>query len=499
MGGDHLVRCVDSFVEEEKLPPRFRYFIVMECYDCSLAEFVRKRKGPLSREAVTLLLIHISRALQDLHDRNKAHRDVKPLNIFCKLAPNGEVAAFYLGDLGTAKEVINPETMSFKGTMMYMPPEQLNKQPYGLPVDLYSLGVTAVEVGVSPEGVHDLVAAIQGGFSHPHVLEEARPFLKNRLGSDITSIVLGLLAEHPDERPTAERLHRNLMSIVKKGSMGALVSELSPQAEITRLNDVIVRKDKALKEAAAKEKEAQDLISSVLRRHDAVEKQLRKREQELKALRQKAGLSAITTDKEPAPPAPPPPAPALPEKPADSIDDLEMELGKLSLLVKQQPANDGGNPLILTEAEHTQAGTAGKQPTTAVSPKILPKPTFCTECTGGWDAFAKYGCDVTEEYESKNGTPLHVAAWRGKQDLLKHLCERHDVSEWINKGNKHGNTPLHHAAHFGHCDMVPILLAAGAGIDTTNLKGERPIDVVCRGSNANNKQNLIDLLLKCTP
>eukprot|EP01059_Diplonema_ambulator_P032893 TRINITY_DN6662_c0_g2_i1.p1 TRINITY_DN6662_c0_g2~~TRINITY_DN6662_c0_g2_i1.p1 ORF type:complete len:282 (+),score=88.24 TRINITY_DN6662_c0_g2_i1:51-848(+) len=168
MGGDHLVRCVDCFVEEVPTPPRFKHFTVMECYDCSLAEYVRT-KGPLGRGGVILLLVHVGRALADLHKRNKVHGDIKPMNIFCRLvAGGGGVAAFYVGDLGLVKEVVDPQQMSFKGSPFYMPPEQLTKQPYGLPVDLYSLGVTVIEVGVSQKDAQEFVSV--KGISHSVVI-----------------------------------------------------------------------------------------------------------------------------------------------------------------------------------------------------------------------------------------------------------------------------------------------------------------------------------------
>lgn len=76
-------------------------------------------------------------AIKCLYNNNILHRDIKPNNIFIK----GE--KLILGDFGFCRILNSPEELVEKayGSPMYMAPEALNHNPYGIKSDLYSLGV----------------------------------------------------------------------------------------------------------------------------------------------------------------------------------------------------------------------------------------------------------------------------------------------------------------------------------------------------------------------
>ncbi len=81
--------------------------------------------------------IDICNAL-DLCEKNRIiHRDVKPENIFYS------TLGFYkIGDFGIARRLENATSgMSKKGTYSYMAPEVYQGKPYGITVDVYSLGI----------------------------------------------------------------------------------------------------------------------------------------------------------------------------------------------------------------------------------------------------------------------------------------------------------------------------------------------------------------------
>ncbi|XP_058186853.1 mitogen-activated protein kinase kinase kinase 3-like isoform X6 [Rhododendron vialii] len=81
-----------------------------------------------------------------LHGRNTVHRDIKGANIL--VDSNGEIK---LADFGMAKHTTHCSPIrSFKGSPYWMAPEVvMNTNGYSLPVDIWSLGCTIIEMATS--------------------------------------------------------------------------------------------------------------------------------------------------------------------------------------------------------------------------------------------------------------------------------------------------------------------------------------------------------------
>jgi len=89
-------------------------------------------------------IIHESvKAVQFLHSLDRIHRDIKVDNIL--VSSTGDVK---LADFGTAvqlsKERLQRTTMC--GTSYYMAPELINRTPYDSKVDIWSIGITVIEL-----------------------------------------------------------------------------------------------------------------------------------------------------------------------------------------------------------------------------------------------------------------------------------------------------------------------------------------------------------------
>jgi serine/threonine protein kinase len=105
-------------------------------------------KFPLYGEEVATVTQGILRALDFLHANNVVHRDVKPGNVM--IAARGEVK---LTDFGLATEIETGAGMCVgrAGTLQYTAPEVLAGFPYDASVDVWSLGMTVLEMVRGPE------------------------------------------------------------------------------------------------------------------------------------------------------------------------------------------------------------------------------------------------------------------------------------------------------------------------------------------------------------
>ncbi len=98
------------------------------------------------REAVlaaVALVEKVARALDSAHEAGVIHRDVKPANVM--VTPGGDPVVL---DFGVARDLdAEPLTRSWEvyGTLAYMSPEQLAREPLDRRTDVYSLGVTLYE------------------------------------------------------------------------------------------------------------------------------------------------------------------------------------------------------------------------------------------------------------------------------------------------------------------------------------------------------------------
>lgn len=86
------------------------------------------------------ILVQASRGLQATHEAGLIHRDVKPSNIFVL-----DDDSVKLIDFGVAHYAETLLTVTRKGTLMYMAPEQVTMQGISPLSDIFSLGVVAYE------------------------------------------------------------------------------------------------------------------------------------------------------------------------------------------------------------------------------------------------------------------------------------------------------------------------------------------------------------------
>ncbi|MEZ4288141.1 MAG: serine/threonine-protein kinase [Polyangiales bacterium] len=128
----------------------------------SLAQRLR-RDRVLKLEVAVSIALDVGRALRAVHQKGFVHRDVKPSNVFLRVAETGDLQAVLLDfgmagpiELSSADRITAPGTLL--GTPAYMPPEQAFGQPVDQRADIYSLGALLYRMlsGRPPHAGRDL-------------------------------------------------------------------------------------------------------------------------------------------------------------------------------------------------------------------------------------------------------------------------------------------------------------------------------------------------------
>ncbi|CAN8066804.1 unnamed protein product [Agarophyton chilense] len=138
----NVATILDVFYNDE-----FCYMVMQYGNKGSLCELLSARNGFLGEEFVRNVIIQLGKCLLSIHQINLVHRDVKCDNVLIAHSQQAPLRVL-LSDFGFAT-VWRPELknsiMSFcrepLGTEAYFAPELLRGQAYGVPVDIFALGV----------------------------------------------------------------------------------------------------------------------------------------------------------------------------------------------------------------------------------------------------------------------------------------------------------------------------------------------------------------------
>lgn len=133
-GHSNIVSYEDHDIKEHKDGIGWDIFIRMELLT-PLNDYYAQ--NPPVQEDIIKLGIDICKALEVCYKNKIIHRDIKPSNIF--MSKTGD---YKLGDFGVARTLEKTSSgLSKKGTYTYMAPEVYKGEPYGVNVDIYSLGI----------------------------------------------------------------------------------------------------------------------------------------------------------------------------------------------------------------------------------------------------------------------------------------------------------------------------------------------------------------------
>ena len=201
-----VISYKESFIDEKDQT----LCIVMEYADegdlFQKITLYKKLHTTFEENDVWKIFIQITKGLNDLHEYNILHRDLKSANVF--LFRDGTAK---LGDLNVSKIALRGLGCTQTGTPYYASPEVWKDNPYNLKSDIWSLGCLCYEILMLKTPFR--AETMEGLYRK--VMKGKYPEISKKYSNKFDNVISYMLQLKPEERPTTSDILK-LPEIIEK-------------------------------------------------------------------------------------------------------------------------------------------------------------------------------------------------------------------------------------------------------------------------------------------
>ena len=155
------------------------------------------RSLPVTMQRLNRKVINdVVSGLAFLHSNKIVHRNIKPSNILFHLNP----MSFKISDFGIAVMFFS-QSQKKAAARLYAAPEQVAKQDYGLPADVYALALILFQIVypfTDPDDEYDHLVKLKQQQCFPEAFKEQQP--------ELCAVITRMLSDEPDQRPIMQEV-----------------------------------------------------------------------------------------------------------------------------------------------------------------------------------------------------------------------------------------------------------------------------------------------------